>query len=162
LSDVGDPKQAIVNLRILARENPDVAAYRNDLGYLLAQNDGDPKEAEQMVRAALELDREQQQKSRPGLSRDQLVDNPMYLDSLGYVLLKQKRYKEALDLVTRATESKEGQFAEIYQDLGDIHLAVGDRAQARKAWEKALSLVGNKPRDQRTREQILTKLKGLE
>ena len=51
--------------------------------------------SEKMIRKAIENDRKQRQKDNPDQKPEEIKDNPSYLDSLGWVLYKQKKYKEA-------------------------------------------------------------------
>ena len=48
-------------------------------------------------------------------------DNGAYLDSLGWVLFRQQRFKEAKEALLKAVEDKSAQHIEIYDHLGDTY-----------------------------------------
>jgi tetratricopeptide (TPR) repeat protein len=143
-------------LRKLIEKRPDEAAYYNDLGYILADHDMKIPEAEQLIRKALELDRAKRQKLKlpPGAPSA----NGAYLDSLGWVLYKQKKYKEAKEALQEAVKDKDSQHIEIYDHLGDVLMALGERTAAIAAWRRGLELAGESPRERERRAEVERKL----
>jgi tetratricopeptide (TPR) repeat protein len=146
--------KATEQLRMLLDKNPDSPRYNNDLGYIWADHDKDLDEAEKLIRKALEEDRKQ----RKALAEED-KDNAAYLDSLGWVLFKQKKYDEAKKWLLEAIKGDEGENIEIYDHLADVHMAMGEKAQALEIWKKALTLETNTLRERNRRSEIEKKLK---
>ena len=147
-------------LRGLIAKQPDEPAYYNDLGYILADHDQKIPEAEKLIRKALELDKALRQKGGPK-NGDAARANPAYLDSLGWVLYKQKKYKEAKEALQEAVKDrndKNGQHLEIYDHLGDTLMALGEREAALAAWRRGLEVAGETPRERERRAEVERKL----
>src|SRR2546423_347777 len=87
------------------------------------------KLVESLIRKALELDKAKRQKLRMkgDLKAVDDHDNGAYLDSLGWVLFKQKKYKEAKEALLEAVKDKNSQHIEIYDHLGETYLMLGER-----------------------------------
>jgi len=98
----------------------------NYLGYTYADKNIKLKEAEELIKKALEIEPE----------------NPAYIDSLGWVFYRQKKYDEALTLLKKASEKLDD--AVIFDHLGDCYLSVGDIEKAVDSWEISFSLEKNK------------------
>ena len=79
---------AIEQYRAAAKRWPDSAMSLNALGYTLADRTDEYREAEKLIRKALEYD----------------PDSPAIIDSLGWVLFKQGEYEAALVELQRAYE----------------------------------------------------------
>jgi tetratricopeptide (TPR) repeat protein len=147
------------HLKVLLAKQPDNATYNNDLGFIWADNDLNLEEAERLIRKAIEQDRKER-KANPNPKQAKDKDNAAYLDSLGWVLYKQKKYREALPFLQEAVQDpKEGQHLEIYDHLGDVHLALGEKEQAIAAWKKGLTLPSEGKRDQQRKVEVEKKLK---
>jgi len=144
-------------LQALLEKHPDEPGYNNDLGYIWADHDIKLPEAEKLIRKALELDRKRR-KADPELKPEQDIDNGAYLDSLGWVLFKQKKFKEAKEALLDAVKDKKSQHIEIYDHLGDVHMALGEREAAITAWKKGIEVVGEGRRDQERRVIVEKKL----
>jgi tetratricopeptide (TPR) repeat protein len=144
-------------LQALLEKHPDEPGYNNDLGYIWADHDIKLPEAEKLIRKALELDRKRR-KADPELKPEQDIDNGAYLDSLGWVLFKQKKFKEAKAALLDAVKDKKSQHIEIYDHLGDVHMALGEREAAIAAWKKGIEVVGEGRRDQERRVIVEKKL----
>ena len=86
-------------------------------------------------------------------------DNGAFLDSLGWVLFKKKDYKEAKKYLLEAVKDEESQHIEIYDHLGDVHLALGEKAEAVKAWKKGLEVAGDSKREKDKKAAVEKKLK---
>jgi tetratricopeptide (TPR) repeat protein len=136
-------------LQALVKKDPENPTYKNDLGFIWADHDMNLEESEKLVREAIEQDRKKRKKLED-LTPDEDKDNPAYLDSLGWVLFKKKAFKEAKKYLLEAVESKEGQNIEILDHLADVHVALGEKDDAIKIWEKALK---SEPETKSKREQ---------
>ncbi len=145
-------------LKDLIKRHPDEPGYYNDLGYIWADRDVHLAESERMIRKALELDRARQLKKNPNLKDDEIKGNGAYLDSLGWVLFKLKKYKEAKVELLKAVKDEDAQHLEIYDHLGDVYLALGERAAARKAWQRGLAVASDSRRDQQRKAEVEKKL----
>jgi len=147
--------KAIEQLRILSGHNPDEPGYLNDLGYIMADSDMNLDEAEKFIRKAIDLDKKKR-KDNPETAEK---DNGAYLDSLGWVLYKQKKYKDAKEWLMKAIQDDNAQHIEIYDHLGDTLIALGERDAALKYWQKGVELAGDSRRDQERKTRVLEKIK---
>jgi tetratricopeptide (TPR) repeat protein len=144
-------------LEILMKDDPDNPTFLNDLGFIWADHDMKLDESEKLIRKAIDKDREQRKKLED-LPKNEDVDNPAYLDSLGWVLFKKKEYKEAKKYLIDATKLEGGKHIEIYDHLADTHMALGEKADAVKVWKEALELKDVSKRDQERRKSIEKKV----
>jgi len=118
----GDFAKGEAELEILYQRNPEDPGVNNDLGYLYAEQGKKLEQAESMIRKALQ--------EKP--------DESAYLDSLGWVLYKQGRAKEALEPLEKAVKDlNTGGDATIYEHLGDVYFRLHENAKAKSAWEHA-------------------------
>jgi tetratricopeptide (TPR) repeat protein len=134
--------------------------FANDLGYIWADNDMKLDEAEKLIRKALDLDREDRKKD-PDFDPKTDRDRGAYLDSLGWVLFKQKKTKEAKEWLIKALEDKTAQHIEIFDHLGDVHMVLGEREEAIRAYENGLKAVTDNRRDQMLKASVEKKLEKL-
>jgi tetratricopeptide (TPR) repeat protein len=148
-------------LKNLLAQKPDDPTYNNDLGYIWADHDMNLDEAEKLIRKAIEEDRKQRKKD-PELLPAEDKDNAAYLDSLGWVLYKQKKFKEAKPYLLQAIKDQEGQHLEIYDHLADVHMALGEKPQAIAAWKKGLEVARSSKREQERKAEIEKKLKAAD
>ncbi|MBY0522940.1 MAG: tetratricopeptide repeat protein [Gemmataceae bacterium] len=154
--------KATEHLKALLELKPDDPTYNNDLGYIWADHDMNLDEAEKLIRKALEKDREKR-KADPDYNAADDKDNSAYLDSMGWVLYKQKKYDEAKKYLVDATKDKdEGQHIEIYDHLGDVYKALGDKAEALKTYKKGVELAGTSKREQKKKDEVQKKIKDLQ
>jgi tetratricopeptide (TPR) repeat protein len=160
--DLNQIDKAAEQLKALLAREPDNATYNNDLGYIWADHDKNLDESERLVRKAIEVDRKERREANPALKPGEEKDNPAYLDSLGWVLYKQKKYKEAKKYLEEAAAAEEGKHLEIYDHLGDVNQALGDKAAAVKAWKEGLKLAGPGPRDKQRKAEVEKKIKANE
>jgi tetratricopeptide (TPR) repeat protein len=158
--DLKQVDKAAAQLEMLLKQRPDDAGYHNDLGYILADHDMRLDEAEALIRKALELDKAKR-KEDPGYNPKTDHDKGAYLDSLGWVLYKKKELKAARKYLEMAIEDKAAQHIEIYDHLGDVCLAQGDREAAIRAWEDGLKHATDSRRDQRIRGEVQKKLESV-
>jgi tetratricopeptide (TPR) repeat protein len=159
-TDLGKVEMAIELLRSLLKAHPDSSTYHNDLGYIMADNDKSLDEAEQLIRKALELDKTERQKLKDQglLDTDEDKENAAYLDSLGWVLYKKKKFPEAKKYLVEASKSDDGKHVEIFDHLGDVHKALGEKTDAVAVWQKALDLDNVSKRDETRKEAIKKKM----
>jgi tetratricopeptide (TPR) repeat protein len=148
-------------LKDLLAKKPDDPTYNNDLGYIWADHDMNLDEAEKLIRKAIDEDRKQRRKD-PELLPSEDKDNAAYLDSLGWVLYKQKKYKEAKPYLLQAVQDEDGKHVEIYDHLGDVHMALGEKSQAVAAWKKGLEQARSSKREQQRKAEIEKKIKAAE
>jgi tetratricopeptide (TPR) repeat protein len=157
--ETGEAEKSIKELETLLKMQPENATYKNDLGFVWADLNMKLDEAEKLIREALEIDRKAQEKLKAEGALDEVRDNAAYVDSLGWVLYRKKKYDEALKHLKQAAEDEEGQHIEIWDHLADCQLAMGQRKEAVATWEKALKLEDVSKRDAERRRKITEKLK---
>ena len=153
-------EKAAKQLQTLIKRNPDNPTYKNDLGFIWCDNGMNLEESEKLIREALELDKKEKKKLLDEKKIDEVKENAAYLDSMGWVLFKQKKYKEALEYLKKsAADEDEGNHMEIWDHLADCHEALGQKQEAINAWEKALKAEDISKRDAERRRKISAKLK---
>ena len=113
------------------------------------------QEAETLIRKALELDKEQRQKE-PEFDATKDHDRGAYLDSLGWVLFKLKRFEDAKKYLLEALKDKSAQHIEIFDHLGDTYMALGMRDAALQAWRSGLEVAGD-GRAEQDRKRLVEK-----
>jgi tetratricopeptide (TPR) repeat protein len=155
-----DAKQidrATDQLRWLVEHYPQEPGFYNDLGYIMADNDMNLQESETLIRKALDLDREARKKS-PKFDADKDMDKGAYLDSLGWVLFKQRKFEDAKKYLLDALKDKNAQHIEIFDHLGDTYMALGMREEALSAWRQGLTVAGEDRREQERKRIVEKKL----
>jgi len=150
-------EKAADQLKTLLKKKPDNPTYNNDLGFIWADHDMNLEESENLIRKALEEDKKIRKKTNPELKDDK--DNPSYLDSLGWVLYKRKKYKEALSPLQEAVAQEEGQHLEIYDHLGDVYIGLDKKKEAVEAWKKGLTCKLAGKRDEDRKIEVEKKIK---
>ncbi len=149
-------------LKALMKEDPDNPTYPNDLGFIWCDNDLNLKESEELIRKAIELDTKQREK----LLKEKKIDEETakkrtasYVDSLGWILYKNKKYEEALKVLQEAAEDEEeAQHIEIWDHLADVQFAMGDVKAAVETWTKSLKFEDVNKRDAERRKKVTKKL----
>jgi tetratricopeptide (TPR) repeat protein len=161
--DAGDVDGAVKTLRDLLEDNPDSATFHNDLGFVLADHDRELEEAERLCRKALELDAEARKKLADAGDLDADAakrENAAYLDSLGWVLFKQGKHKEALPYLEKAAaDEDDGRHIEIWDHWADCLMKLGQKDKAIATWEKCLTFDDVSKRDVERRKKVSGKLK---
>jgi tetratricopeptide (TPR) repeat protein len=152
--DLNQVDKAAKQLQRLIQKHPNEPGYQNDLGYIWADHNMNLEKAEKLIRRALELDRQRRRK-HPETDKG---DNGAYLDSLGWVLFKQGKLKEAREVLEKAVQDKEAQHIEIFDHLGDVCMALGDRQAALRAWRRGLEVAGPSRREQQRRVEVERKI----
>jgi tetratricopeptide (TPR) repeat protein len=151
--ETGNVEKAAEQLKILLAHKPNYPTYNNDLGYIWADKGINLAEAEKLIRKAIEEERKLRQKENIK------EDNAAYLDSLGWVLFKQGKVKEAKPHLLSAVKSSEGQSIEIYDHLADVHLALGEKDEAVAVMKKGLEVAGTTKREVKRKAEVEKKLK---
>jgi tetratricopeptide (TPR) repeat protein len=149
-------------LKSLMKDDPDSPTYPNDLGFIWADNDKNMEESEKLIRKALELD----EKLRKKLLDEKKIDadtakkrTAAYLDSLGWVLYKNKKYSEALTYLLEAAEDEEeAEHIEIWDHVADTYMALGKTKEAIETWTKSLKFEDVSKRDIERRKKVTAKL----
>ena len=159
--DLKDIDKGAEQLQILMKDDPDNATFLNDLGFIWADHDMKIEESEKLIRKAIDKDREQRKKIE-NLPKEDDVDNPAYLDSLGWVLFKKKEYKEAKKHLSDAIKLEGGKNIEIFDHLAEVHIALGEKAEAIKVWKDALKIEDTTKRDKERRKRVEEKLAAAE
>jgi len=155
-----DIEKGAKQLEELIKRNPESATYKNDLGFIWSDNDMNLEQSEKLIKEALEIDLKEKKKLKEEGKIEEVKENAAYLDSLGWVLFKQKKYKEALEPLKKASlDEDEGGHLEIWDHLADCHMALGDKKAAIAAWEKALKMEDISKRDGERRRKVSEKLK---
>jgi Flp pilus assembly protein TadD len=108
------------NLRKLIKLRPDHAHAHNALGYTLADRNERLTEARELIEKALSL----------------APNDAFIMDSMGWVLFRLGRNREALDYLQRAFALRPD--AEIAAHLGEVLWVDGQQDEARKIWAEAL------------------------
>jgi tetratricopeptide (TPR) repeat protein len=136
--EMKDIDKAAEQLKTLLNKDPDNPTYNNDLGFIWADHDKNLEESEKMIRKAIESERKQMEKKFPDMKPEEIKDNASFLDSLGWVLFKQKKFKEGKTYLLRAIEDENGQNIEIYDHLADCLMELGEKKEAVETWKKGL------------------------
>jgi tetratricopeptide (TPR) repeat protein len=158
--DANQIDKAADQLQSLLKQDESNPTYNNDLGYIWADHDKNLEESEKLIRRAIDEERKLRKKQNPDAAPEDIKDNASYIDSLGWVLYKQKKYDEAVKYLLQATKDQEdGQHYEIYDHLGDAYQAVGKKTEALGAWKKAVELAGTEKRSQQRKGDIEKKIK---
>ena len=118
----GQHPRAVDAFQELLRREPDFHMALNYLGYMWAEKGENLADARRLVERALELD--------PG--------NPAYIDSLGWIFFRLGDHRQALEQLQRAARllPRDGT---VQEHLGDVLRALGNAAEARSAYERALA-----------------------
>ena len=147
--NMGDYPKGEAELEILLERLPDDAGVNNDLGYLYAEQGKNLEKAEAMIRKAVQGDPE----------------NHAYLDSLGWVLFKRGKLKEAIEPLTKAVKllsESTAVDATIHEHLGDVYFQLKDFEKSREAWKAAEKAATKAVPPDKHLPEIRKKLESLE
>jgi tetratricopeptide (TPR) repeat protein len=158
--DMNQVDKAAEQLKALLARDPDNPTYNNDLGFIWADHGKNLAEAEKLIRKAIDEDRKARKMLNPESKGDK--DNASYLDSLGWVLYKRGKAKEAKPFLLEAVKEPEGQHLEILDHLGDVHLALGEKEEAIAAWKKGLTFSTKSKRDKKRMAEVEKKIKAAQ
>lgn len=157
--------KAAEQLQTLMKDNPEIATFYNDLGFIWADHDKNLDESEKLIRKALDLEAAQLKKAAEAgqiTAEEAKKQSAAYLDSLGWVLYKKKKYEEAVKYLREAVKDEEdGNHIEIWDHLADALVAAGQKKEAVEIWEKALKLDDVSKRDVERRKKVKEKLKKM-
>ncbi len=128
--NMGNYAKGEAELELVLQRDPDDAGPNNDLGYLYAEQGKNLDKAEAMIRKALQERPEQFE----------------YLDSMGWVLFKQGKVKEALENLKKAEEKMKASIERqgypldptIFEHLGDVYFKLHETEKAQDCWHKAI------------------------
>jgi tetratricopeptide (TPR) repeat protein len=109
--------------------SPDFSEAMNYLGYMWADRSVNLPDAHKLIEKAVQAE----------------PKNAAYLDSLGWVLFKMERPKEALPWLLKAIENSDEPDATLYDHLGDVYSALRESTKAQQAWKKSVEL---EPKDE--------------
>ncbi len=127
-------------LQLILKVDPSNATACNDLGYLWADQGKNLKEAEELIRKALNLDRQQKKNGPPQAGADADKDHAAYVDSLGWVLFRRGQADAALQELQKAAALPEGDDPVIWEHLGDVYQHLQQNDRACESWQRALHL----------------------
>ena len=155
-----DVDKAAKQLQTLIKRHPDNPTYKNDLGFIWCDNDKNLEESEKLITEAIDLDKKEKEKAKKEGKIEDVTPNAAYLDSLGWVLFKQKKYKEALVPLKQASaDAEDGSHLEIWDHLADCYMALGQRKEAIATWQKGLKYEDLSKRDSERRRKVSEKLR---
>jgi tetratricopeptide (TPR) repeat protein len=141
---------AETQLLTILKSDPTNATANNDLGYIWADHNKNLKEAEDLIRKAIDLDRHQR---KLGAVDDR--DNAAYVDSLGWVLFRRGDLDGACKELERAVALPDGDDPTLWDHLGDVYARLGRLVQAQSAYERSIQIFEEhrtRPRDERFRD----------
>src|SRR5450756_2082907 len=107
------------NLKKLISLQPDHAHAYNALGYSLAERNLRLPEAQELIEKALQLS----------------PDDPFIIDSMGWVLYRMGKSKQALEYLRKAYSARPD--PEIAAHLGEVLWVAGEHREAEKIWLEA-------------------------
>jgi tetratricopeptide (TPR) repeat protein len=122
--DYADAEKYFQTSLQLAPDSPETLNY---LGYMWADHGTKLDQARDYIGKALKQD----------------PKNAAYLDSMAWVLYQLHEPKPALDYALKALQNSEEEDATLYDHIGDIYNALGQKDKARQAWNKSVSLEAN-------------------
>jgi len=120
----GERAEAVKYFERALELKPEFPEAQNYLGYMWAERGENLDRARDLIEKAL--------KAEP--------KSAAYLDSMGWVLFKLNRPKEALDYLLQAVALNGEPDATLYDHLGDIYSALHETDKAHEAWRKSLAV----------------------
>jgi len=82
-------------------------------------------------------------------------ENAAYLDSMGWVLFKLGKFKEAIPHLEKAVSLPGGGDSTIWDHLGDCYDRAGQADKAKDAWQKALD---DAKKQKKPEEELIKKI----
>jgi tetratricopeptide (TPR) repeat protein len=121
-------QEGIAQYESLLAKMPTHSLVLNNLAYLLAQSGAGLARSLELAKKAYEG----------------MPNSPVILDTYGYVLYKHGRYQEAMEILSAACQQSQiedlAESADVYEHLGMVREALGDRQRARQAYQRALEV----------------------
>jgi tetratricopeptide (TPR) repeat protein len=108
----------------IASDPPNSAEAYNYLAYMWADQNQHLEDAEDAVKHALDLD----------------PNNGAYIDTLGWILYRQGKFRDALDQLLRAEQNLPRTDPVVFEHIGDVYAKLNRMPQALDYWQKALAL----------------------
>ena len=84
---------------------------------------------------------------------DKQVNLPNFLDTLGWILYKQKNYNKSLEHLKKGAELSPKN-PEIHDHLGEVYQAMGKTKEAKNQWQKAYKLTKDDALKKKIKEKI--------
>ena len=128
-------KAADLFKKSIALDPANAADAYNYLGYMWADHNLHMDEAEDMIKRALQIE----------------PNNGAYLDSLGWLEFRQRKFEQALADLMRAAQNMAHDDPVVFEHLGDTYLKLNRVPQALEAWQKAMAL---DPQNKKLAEKI--------
>jgi tetratricopeptide (TPR) repeat protein len=125
------------DLRTILQIEPNNANALNALGFTLANQASRLNEAMPLLQKAISLN----------------PDNPAFMDSMGWLLYKMGKFKESIDMLSKAYKLSND--SEIAAHFGEVLWASGDKTGAKDIWNKALTAT---PLDKQAIQETLSRL----
>lgn len=119
----GQLKNAENVFRKCLKMYPDSHEVLNYLAYMWAEQGENLDEGLQYINKAISLS----------------PDNGAYMDTLGWIYYKQKKYEQALDQIKKANEMTKND-ATIVEHLGDIYFVLQEKEKALSLWKQSFIL----------------------
>jgi tetratricopeptide (TPR) repeat protein len=104
--------------------SPNFHEAMNYLGYMWAERGVNLEKARQLIEKAVQGE----------------PKNAAFLDSLAWVLFQLAQPQAALEQIQKAVSLLEEPDATVFDHLGDIYLALGEKAKAREAWTRSVAI----------------------
>ena len=126
-SKQNDIRRAIREYDVSLALDPTNVMSMNNFAYFLALDGGDLDRAEELSRKVVE----------------EIPDNPIYLDTLAWILYLKHQYADALDIQEKVVQMLDGEqeaTGEFWDHLGDMQYRVGQKEKALESWKKAKAL----------------------
>lgn len=146
--DLGERDEALELMNEVLSMNPQNSDALNFVAYTLAEADEELERAKELIEKALEL--------KP--------NDGYYLDTLGWVLYKQKEYEEAVKVLERAVSLTGGDIV-ILEHYGDALMKIDLLDEALEVYKNALAeteqSVVTIEEEERARDRIRKKLRKL-
>jgi len=117
-------KAADLFRKSIALDPANAADAYNYLGYMWADHNLHMDEAEDMIKRALQIE----------------PNNGAYLDSLGWLEFRQRKFDQALADLLRAAKNMVHDDPVVFEHIGDTYLKLNRVPQALEAWQKAMAL----------------------
>lgn len=107
--------------------DPNFPEALNYLGYMWADLNINLNKAKVLIEKALKIE----------------PDNAAYLDSMGWVYYRQKKFNKALQYIEKAAKLSKEPDATIFEHLGDIYYELNQRDKAIEYWKKSMEIESN-------------------
>jgi tetratricopeptide (TPR) repeat protein len=128
-------KAADLFRKSIALDPANAADAYNYLGYMWAEQNLHLDEAEDMIKRALKIE----------------PNNGAFLDSLGWLEFRQRKFEQALADLLRAAKNMAQDDPVVFEHIGDTYLKLARVPQALEAWQKAIAL---DPQNKKLAEKI--------